>query len=72
MILVCLSLYRTKTNDNHPILDDSCHSFLDDVNIHPNLDDSSHPFLDVVIYHPILDDSSHPFLDDLILSSKFG
>ena len=48
MILVCLSLYRTRTNNNHP--------FLGVVLYHAILDDSSHPFLDVVIYHPDLDD----------------
>ena len=56
MILVHLSLYWTKTNNqNHSILDDSSHPLLDDVNYHPLLDD--------VNYHPILDDSSHPPLD---------
>ena len=56
MILVRLSLSSIRTNNNHPILDDSRHPFLDDVNIHPILDDSSHPFLDDVSIHPILDD----------------
>ena len=46
MILVCFSLYRTKTNDNHPILDDSSHPFLDVIFYHPILDDSSHPKMD--------------------------
>ena len=61
MILVHLSLCRTKTNNNHLILDDSS---LDGVNCHPILDDSSHPLLDDVSY-PILDDSSHPDLDGI-------
>ena len=43
MILVHLSLYRTKTNNNHPSLDDSSHPLLEGVNYHPLLDDSSHP-----------------------------
>ena len=45
MILVRLSVSSTRTNNNHPILDDSSHPFLDDVSIHPILDDSCHPFL---------------------------
>ena len=32
-------------NNNHPILNDSSHPLLDDVNCHPILDDSSHPHL---------------------------
>ena len=43
MILVLASLYRRKSNNNHPILDDSSHPLLDGVNCHPILDDSSHP-----------------------------
>ena len=39
MILVRLSLSSIRTNNNHPILDDSSHPFLDDVSIHPILDD---------------------------------
>ena len=58
MILVHLSLYRAKTNNNHPILDDSSHPVLDDARYHPILDGSSHPLLDDVHYHPILDDST--------------
>ena len=38
MILAHLSLYRTKTNNNHPILDD--------ISCHPILDDSSHPLFE--------------------------
>ena len=49
--------------NNHPILDDSSHPFLDVVNIHPIFYDSSHPKMDDVSIHPILDDSSHPFLN---------
>ena len=52
MILVHLSLYRTRTNNNHPIVDDSSHPFL------KLSSDSSHPHLDGVNYHPILDDST--------------
>ena len=37
MILVLLSLYRTKMNNNHPILDDSSHPLLDDVRYHPTI-----------------------------------
>ena len=51
MILVLVSLYRTRLNNNHPILDDSSHPLLDGVNWHPILDDSSHPLLDGVNYH---------------------
>ena len=57
MILVYLSLYRTKTN-NHPILDDSSHPVLDGINCHPILDYSSHPLVDGLNYLPIVDDSS--------------
>ena len=43
MILVLASLYRRKSNNNHPILDDSSHPLLNGVNYHPILDDSSQP-----------------------------
>ena len=62
MILVHLSLYRTRTNNNHPILDDSSHPFLDVVIYYSILDDSSHPKMDDVNIHPILDDFSHLYL----------
>ena len=51
-----LSLHRTRTNNYHPILDDSSHPKMDVVVYHPILDDSNHPKMDVIIYHPILDD----------------
>ena len=53
MILVLVSPHRTKSNNNHPILDDSSHLLLDEVNNHPILDDSSHPLLDDVNCRPI-------------------
>ena len=56
--MVLSSLYRTKSNNSHPILDDSSHPLLDDVNYHLILDDSSYPLLDDVNCHPILDDST--------------
>ena len=58
MILVLASLYRTKLNNNHPILDDSSHPLLDDANCRPILDASSHPLLDDANCHPILDGST--------------
>ena len=70
MILVHLSLYRTKTNNNHQILDDSSHPLLDGIKHHPFLDDSSHPLLDDMNYHPILNDSSHPVFEPLDVASK--
>ena len=53
MILVLVSLHRTKSNNNYPILDDSSHPLLDGVNYHPILDDSSHPLLYDVNCRPI-------------------
>ena len=60
MILVHLSLYRTKTMNYHPILDDSSHPLLEGINYHPVLDD-----LNYHLHHPKVDDNlRHPKVDD--------